>query len=928
MHKLLFVSFVTPFLLVGNIALASTAVSGTIPADTTWTLANSPYVVTSDMDIPVGVTLTVEAGVVVKFQYATNMTVEGTLHAVGTLMSPIYFTSFTDDVVGGDTNGDGVDTTPYAGWWHHIEINAGGTGVFDYVTVRYAGWFPMPSTGIANNGGTVALSHSILASNGFDGYAHHGGTSTITYTEIMDHSYYGVFVSNDGSGFHMHHGNIHDNGMFALYAPDATVVDATHNYWGTLTGPLSFFNPDGMGNEVSPEVQFIPFLVAPPVEGEVVTCTENCNSNVLFLPGLQASRLYRPDYNGGTDRLWEPNGNADVQDLYLGADGKSLRSDVYATEVIDEIFGLTPDIYKTFITMMNEMKDVGTIVDWSPIPYDWRLSIDDILNNGTKIDAGYSYHTASATPYIFEEVERLARSSKTGKVTLIGHSNGGLVAKALMVRLEQMGKAELIDKVILLASPQLGTPKAIASILHGEDQEYLGGILMNKPTARRLAQNMPGAYQLLPSAKYFDIVTDPSIIIRNSTSTGALYGAYGTSTNTISELYALLRGDEGRMDASFEDVESLGNLNNTLLTQAKDLHALLDGWIAPTSTEVVEIAGWGLDTIRGIRYSDRAIAGCTVGECRRLTYTPLFTDEGDGTVVVPSAMTVGSSTRYWVDLVGASDRFSEKWEHINFTEVFPVQDFLKSLILKQQINALPTFVSTSTPNKIYKKLRYTLHSPLSIGIRDNTGRYTGRASTTILGVEYPIITEEIPNSYYMEFGETKIVGFEEGSTTISMVGEALGVFTLEGERILGGVTMSSTTFPDIPVATGTVVTLLQPIGALTPVIAIDFDGNGATDIIVGEDGFSEVDAVLLLRGMTSALGLGVKQEKRLLTIIDRLERVMQKEFKKPEKKVARLGKVLDRLAVVTNNFALKGKITNDDRVELLRVIEIISGQVI
>ena len=51
-----------------------------------------------------------------------------------------------------------------------------------------------------------------------------------------------------------------------------------------------------------------------------IPCTQDCFSNVLFLPGVQASRLYRP--RGAScivnceDQLWEPDADSDVQDLF------------------------------------------------------------------------------------------------------------------------------------------------------------------------------------------------------------------------------------------------------------------------------------------------------------------------------------------------------------------------------------------------------------------------------------------------------------------------------------------------------------------------------------------------------------------------------------------------------------------------------------
>lgn len=74
-------------------AAASTPVSGPITADTTWTLANSPYTLTGDVTVQNGATLTIEPGVeVVGSSRLIVLAASGAdLRAQGTASSPITF---------------------------------------------------------------------------------------------------------------------------------------------------------------------------------------------------------------------------------------------------------------------------------------------------------------------------------------------------------------------------------------------------------------------------------------------------------------------------------------------------------------------------------------------------------------------------------------------------------------------------------------------------------------------------------------------------------------------------------------------------------------------------------------------------------------------------------------------------------------------
>ena len=94
-------------------AYASTSVFLGPATSTTWTIDGSPYIIKNNIEIPVGVTLTIDPGVVVKFDPETmggfhSIDVFGDLVVNGEPGNKVYFTSYYDDSVGGDTNADYV----------------------------------------------------------------------------------------------------------------------------------------------------------------------------------------------------------------------------------------------------------------------------------------------------------------------------------------------------------------------------------------------------------------------------------------------------------------------------------------------------------------------------------------------------------------------------------------------------------------------------------------------------------------------------------------------------------------------------------------------------------------------------------------------------------------------------------------------------
>jgi parallel beta helix pectate lyase-like protein len=199
-----------------------TTVSGDISSSTTW--LPGVYVINGTVNITSGARLNINRDAVIKCQTSASKLVVaggGILDAEGTASSYIYFTSYKDDSVGGDTNADTTSTTSAAGDWDAIQINLGASSTVSYAVIRYGGSGAIP-TNIYAAGGSLTLLHSEIATGTTSGiYA--SGTSTVTIVSSNVHH----FSDIHGQGYGMKTAstpavtasstNFHDNLLDGIY---------------------------------------------------------------------------------------------------------------------------------------------------------------------------------------------------------------------------------------------------------------------------------------------------------------------------------------------------------------------------------------------------------------------------------------------------------------------------------------------------------------------------------------------------------------------------------------------------------------------------------------------------------------------------------------------------------------------------------------
>src|SRR3989338_1058027 len=196
-------------------------------------------------------------------------------------------------------------------------------------------------------------------------------------------------------------------------------------------------------------------------------------------------------------------------------------------------------------------------------------------------------------------LEELAATSATGKVTIVAHSNGGLVAKALMMKLEGEGKADLVDQLIMIGTPQWGTPISVGAMLHGDNQNFGAGLIAYAPEVRAAAATMPDLYALLPSKRYFERVAEPVATFKNQGMSAPFYQAFPNGIASFMDLSEFVTNALG-LNVLVKDRSPL-NIplapSPSLLADAEATHDILDNWTPPSGLKVSAIAGWGQLTV-------------------------------------------------------------------------------------------------------------------------------------------------------------------------------------------------------------------------------------------------------------------------------------------------------------------------------------------
>ena len=143
---------------------------------------------------------------------------------------------------------------------------------------------------------------------------------------------------------------------------------------------------------------------------------------------------------------------------------------------------LGSDIYKSVADHVREKyEDRGTLFGW-----DWRKRPQETFE---KLDQAIDTALARDGPW---------QNQKAGRVTLWGHSYGGLLIRSYI---DDRARAARVARVLTAGTPYWGAPKSVFPLAFGIESPLFSPMdaVIDNARMQHLSRNLAGLYQLYPS---------------------------------------------------------------------------------------------------------------------------------------------------------------------------------------------------------------------------------------------------------------------------------------------------------------------------------------------------------------------------------------------------------------------------------------------
>jgi hypothetical protein len=457
---------------------------------------------------------------------------------------------------------------------------------------------------------------------------------------------------------------------------------------------------------------------------------------LLIIPGTLGTEIWKQ-----TEKLWpdvdrmtsitQPS-DAFMDPMAFKSDGTPLDTSLSLGEVV----GKPRAEFDYSDLLVQDLISSGYVKDQNLFffPYDWR---DDIEKNSEN--------------FLKTKVAELASSSPTGTIDIVAHSQGGLLIKRLLF--DHPDYQAKVGKLIFVGTPNLGAPKAAKALLFGDSfgvEKWRIGL--DPLEMKKIGQNMPAVYQLLPSQAYFDhnpYLSEIDNGIRKN------YTTYEQSTAALKKsIYQL---NSGLIDSA-----------NTFHTQNFDNMDFSNSGI-----DSYNIMGCESPTIGHILAND-------TGSDLDLDYVP-----GDGTVPLFSASNINGAHNFYV--------LSQDTMHGTMLTHDGIRQKIVNILNNKQ--ALVTDITSNPALCVFEGNKVSVHSPVNMDIYDELGQHVGLNANRTLD-------EQIGGVQYDILGHEKFAFLPVGHTyTIKLTATDKGTFDFYSEKVEGETTLSTAYYNAIPITT-------------------------------------------------------------------------------------------------------------------------------
>lgn len=529
--------------------------------------------------------------------------------------------------------------------------------------------------------------------------------------------------------------------------------------------------------------------------GQSITCTFNnvkAITPVLIVPGLMGTEI-----KDGEELLWADMGRmaVDVNDSFVDplSFNKNLipsDSDVYASDVIKTktLFGAT--VYNYSGELINEFKGQGYIEGTGAdatlftFPYDWRYGASGKYANGK-----------TNSDLLKEKIQQILQQTGSDKVDVVAHSLGGLIVKKYVASAQGAGEPSKINKAVFVGVPNTGAPKSVKVLLQGDN---FGVPWLADSEIKKISENMPAAYDLLPSQQYYNqkgsFIKTINEDIFNLT--------YSEKDLNYLETESFLINDHQLNSAGFDKAENLHTEafdNFDMRTAGVDLYAI-DGCKAGTLGAIIE-------------KSSKNVFGGT-----DISYNKPKLIPGDGTVPLESAtnLPIDQNKKY----------YSLSGKHSKMLSADGSRQKIVNLISGSNLNIANNLISQNINECNLNGKAISVFSPVDIFVTDQNGNRLGLA-------EDKSIINEIPNADFELMGDHKFVYLpQDGGEiySINLTGTDNGTFTIKSQDIInsqGGTVEVFNNLPVTPTLTG----------------GINFNADNSTTLLIKETPNSQLKTI-------------------------------------------------------------------------------------